>query len=435
MRAVSQTRTSRACAVVMAGVWWLAGVSCDDDGGTTRDGGRDASAEVAPGAGNDGGGQGDGGPGTADTARDASSDGSADVKVTDAGPDTPPADGPASGPHSLDVVFLIDNSVTMREEQDSLRAAFPTFMNVLANLPGGRPDLRIGIVSSNFGAGPTMPSPECPPLGDRGVFQVKPGCGLDVSVSRWLAVDRAGNSNFTGALPAVFSCLASLGVNGCGYEHQLQSLRAAFADNVTPQNTGFLRADAYLAIVIISDEDDCSGEPESTLYRDQIPGQAGSLRCSLVGHQCNGQPVPATAGFRAPLASCAPVTHAKTPDDRLRRLINVDDFVDFIKAVKGFRAERILVSNIIGWNDSPGAEYGLTARPSPSNPMEVEVDLMPVCQHIATGTAAPGIRLRAFAQAFANHTVHSICAADLTPAMEAIARKLGDMFAAGGGTP
>jgi hypothetical protein len=329
----------------------------------------------------------------------------------------------------LDLVFVVDNSSSMREEQDNLRANFPDFMTELQNIPGGLPDTRIGIISSNFGAGQTMPAPECSPIGDRGVFQVKPNCGLDVNTARWLSINAMGMPNFQGALPTVFSCLAALGTNGCGYEHQLQSLRAAFAENVAVENAGFLRRDAYLGIVILSDEDDCSGEPESLVYKDQVPGQAGSVRCSLKGHVCNGQPVPPMVGFRAPLASCAPAQHNNTPDDKLNSLINVDVFVDYVKALKGFRPDKILVSGVIGWNDAPNAEYGMIQRPSPSNPMEMELDTMPACQQATTGSAAPGIRLRKFITSFENNSVHAICQANLRQAMSEIGKKLANLVA------
>jgi hypothetical protein len=308
-----------------------------------------------------------------------------------------------------------------------LRSAFPAFARALQNMPGGLPDLRVAIASSNFGAGPSMVSPECPPIGDRGVFQVKPGCGLDASVARWLAIDGRGVQNFQGQLPTVFGCLAALGTNGCGYEHQLQSLRASLAENVATENRGFLRRDAHLGLIILSDEDDCSGEPDSRLYQEVIPGQSGSVRCSLVGHQCNGQPVPAME-FRAPLAACSPVRHAGTSDDRVNRLINVDAFVDYMKALKGDRPELIFVGAIIGWSDDPAAQYGIQLRPAPTRPTEIELDSMPICESQATGMAAPGIRLQAFARAFAQHSVHSICTNDLVPAMTDIASRIAGMM-------
>jgi hypothetical protein len=329
----------------------------------------------------------------------------------------------------LDLVFLVDNSSSMREEQDNLRRNFPDFMRELQAIPGGLPDTRIGIISSNFGAGPTMPAPECQRFGDRGVFQVKPGCGLDVNTSRWLSIDAMGVPNFQGDLPTVFGCMAALGTNGCGYEHQLQSLRAAFAENVAMENRGFLRPQAYLGIVILSDEDDCSGEPDSLLYRDVVPKQAGSVRCSLKGHQCNGQPVPPMAGFTAPLSSCTPVAHNNTPDDKANALINVQEFVDYIKALKGFRPDKILVSGVIGWSDAANAMYGLTERPSPSNPMELELDTAPICSGATTGNAAPGIRLHKFITSFENNSVHAICQADLRQAMSEIGKKLANLVA------
>jgi hypothetical protein len=336
----------------------------------------------------------------------------------------------------LDLVFLVDNSSSMREEQENLRRNFPDFMRELQAIPGGLPDTRIGVISSNFGAGPTMPAPECSRFGDRGVFQVKAGCGLDVATSRWLSIDAMGVPNFQGDLPTVFGCLASLGTNGCGYEHQLQSLRAAFAENVAPENKGFLRPSAYLGIVILSDEDDCSGEPESLLYRDQVPGQAGSVRCSLKGHTCNGQPVPAMAGFQAPLTSCEPVVHNKTEADKQNLLINVDEFVQYVKLLKGNRPDKILVSGVIGWdltpntqNTDPTAMYGITQRPSLQNPMETEIDTAPICSAMATGSAAPGIRLHKFITSFENNSVHVICQENLRDAMSEIGMKLANLVA------
>ena len=329
----------------------------------------------------------------------------------------------------LDLIFLIDNSVSMEQEQDNLKRNFPSFMERLEAIPGGLPDTRIAILSSNFGAGSSHPAMECDRYGDRAVFQVKPGCGLDAAQARWLSVGGGVTPNFQGQLGTVFSCMASLGVGGCGYEHQLQSLRAAFAQNVAPENAGFLRDDAYLGIVILSDEDDCSGEPQAEFFRDQIPGQAGSLRCALRGHVCNDQPVPAMNGFRAPLSSCKPAVHANTDADRREKLINVATFVQEIKALKAFRDDKILVSAVIGWPVNPAnaanAEYSILTRAGVSGP---ELDLAPACSEAGNGSAAPGIRLKTFVESFGNNSIHSICQADLKAAMTEIGTKLANVL-------
>jgi hypothetical protein len=387
-------------ALAVAG-WTLA--ACDGDS-PAPDGGV---------AGRDAGGGIDGGGGA---------DGSGDrVSVSD-GRDAPAL---GAGPQ-LDVVFVIDNSAGMRDEQDALGQAFPAFLEALQAAPGGMPDLRIAIVSTNFGSGPATPSPECFPFGDRGRFQVRPGCGLDPVVGgAFLSVDGQGKSNFTGSLPQVFSCLAILGTSGCGYEHQLQALRGAIANPpINIENRGFVRTGARLGIVILSDEDDCSGEPDAAFYADYIPGQAGSLRCALLGHVCNGQAVPPMAGFQAPLSACAP--YVRSASERTSRLINVQEFVDYVMATKSGRPDNIVVSTIIGWSDSPDAKYGIIGRTASAGGGP-EVDIAPACSSVATGNAGPGVRLHAFAQSFPHHTVHSICAGDLTPAMREIGQKMAGM--------
>ena len=378
------------------------------------------------------------GPGDRGASDGPTDTGGADAPLTDGqggqsdmassgGADGPAVDGPA-GPNplrQLDLIFLIDNSSSMAQEQANLSRNFPVFMRELENITGGLPDTRIGVISSNFGAGPGLPAPECPVYGDRGAFIVKQGCGLNSATQGfWLSVDGKGNQNFTGDLPSVFACMASLGTTGCGYEHQLQSLRAALAatdsaSTISPQNRGFLRRDAFLGIVILSDEDDCSGEPTATLYQDPIPGQAGSLRCATTGHVCGGQPVVAAGDFRSTLGMCKP--YERQAAELTTRLINVKEFVDFIKAIKGGNEDKILVSSIIGWAE-PETAYGIVERPSVFG--GTELDLLPVCSQAETGSAAPGVRLHQFTTSFRNNTVHAICQADLSAAMKQIGEKL-----------
>ena len=322
----------------------------------------------------------------------------------------------------LDLLFLVDNSSSMREEQNNLRANFPAFMSELMKIPGGLPDTRIAVVSSNFGAGQTTPSPECPPLGDRGKFQVKPDCGLNPATGGfWLSTGAGVTNNFTGNLTNVFSCMAELGTTGCGYEHQLQAIRGALANPpVNVENRDFLRDGAYLGIVILSDEDDCSGEPNANFFKDLVPGQAGSLRCALLGHTCNGMAVPPMLGFSTPLSTCEPYVRNNN-SEAASRLINVQEFVDYIRALKNGRVDKVLVSSIIGWSDT--GNYGIVERPASSG-AGMELDLAPACNDPATGNAAPGIRLRKFTQSFPNNTVHGICQSNLSVAMAEIGKKL-----------
>ena len=54
---------------------------------------------------------------------------------------------------NIDILFVIDDSGSMGEEQASLARNFPAFVNVLNTIPGGLPDVHIGVVSSNVGTG------------------------------------------------------------------------------------------------------------------------------------------------------------------------------------------------------------------------------------------------------------------------------------------
>src|SRR5687767_5682802 len=72
----------------------------------------------------------------------------------------------------LDLLFVIDNSGSMEQEQASLARNFPLFMRELTN--AGLPDLHLGIVSTDFGAG-GLQDGGCSGLGDQGRFRFRAG--------------------------------------------------------------------------------------------------------------------------------------------------------------------------------------------------------------------------------------------------------------------
>ena len=54
---------------------------------------------------------------------------------------------------SVDVLFMIDNSSSMRLAQANLLTNFPVLMDALRGLSGGMPNLHVAVVSSDTGAG------------------------------------------------------------------------------------------------------------------------------------------------------------------------------------------------------------------------------------------------------------------------------------------
>jgi hypothetical protein len=345
-------------------------------------------------------------------------------------PDGPPAAFPDASPGSLpdlrtgpvrdmDILFLIDNSPSMKEEQDNLRRNFSAFIDELKKIPGGLPNLHIAVASSDMGAGsqPLGNGGCARPGGDRGIFQTKPTCGLDANSLFISSLNNQTMNNFQGSIETVFSCMADLGVSGCGYEHQLQATRVALYESITKENTGFLRRDAVLAIVIISDEDDCSAETTSTLFTDDVafPMTAASFRCAQVGHLCDGK-APPIGPFDAPLVNCT-----TNPDGRL---ITVSEVVDSIRALKARPDRDILVSGIFGWpNTVNGARYRYV-QTAPQGTL----DYVPICQSV-NGQATAGLRLKSFVEAFGSAgSFFSICDNDYRPALQKIGEKLAGKF-------
>jgi hypothetical protein len=330
---------------------------------------------------------------------------------------------PVNPTRDLDLLFVVDNSNSMEEEQTNLRKNFPAFMKKLRDIPGGLPNVHIAVISTDMGAGNFMipGNPQCsrtPPGGDRGNFRVKPDCGLQAGARFIISRSNGTENNFTGTLEQTFACLAELGIGGCGYEHQLQAMRFALAENLTPDNAGFLRPNAFLAIVHLTDEDDCSTRPETDVFVDSMSyqGQAASLRCGLMGHECKASetadymPVPAEE-FSTALKLCRP---DPTPS---RGMYPVQEFVDYVRGLKARFPERIVVSAIAGWPINPdGASYTL-AGGTTSNPLDVE----PACTY-DKDDAAPAIRLKSFVDAFGeNGRFEVICQPDLTKSLEKIA--------------
>jgi hypothetical protein len=284
------------------------------------------------------------------------------------------------------------------------------------------------------------------------------------------------------ALATVFSCLAqAVGVGGCGYEHQLQSLRVALnpqqlADgtDVNMANVGFLRDKAYLAIVLVTDEDDCSAEPNDaandsmflrkTKDANGVTTETASLRCAARGHICNGQPIPdyvdpdrgyTGAGFTANFADCSAKDQLdpSRPDPAFLPLIRVQDMIDSVTGVKQRPNDQILVSGIIGWYpDSTlsgvvvSDRYAIGKDATSIKGQDQVWDYMPICTIPSITSmdgniykAYGGLRLKKFLDAFEKNDAQgnpipntfSICNSDFTPAMTQIGQAIAKVLKPG----
>ncbi len=184
-------------------------------------------------------------------------------------PPPPPGDGGSQvGCSGIDVLFVIDNSGSMQQEQDNLVANFPQFVGVLE---ASGLDYRIGVTTTGRDYEWTMASPIGGGLpmdqdgGDNGTL-LKTGA----MTKRWIEKTDPDVSG-------TFSSLANVGVGGPSREMPLAAIRDAFEDRIADgTNVGFHRPEALLAVVILTDEDDCSHEQPVSLGFGQDLCSGGS---------------------------------------------------------------------------------------------------------------------------------------------------------------
>jgi hypothetical protein len=360
----------------------------------------------------------------------------------------------------LDLLFLVDNSPSMKPKQDKMREQFPKLIEALRD-PVERtlPDLRIAILDSDLGDGLSGHCPNSSGYGDRGVFQMRDaaGCGANPG-ARWLEYTKNQPVNFKGDVSEVFGCLASnLGVEGCGFEHPLGALEWAFFLEENKSQWDFLRPEAYLGIVLLTDEDDCSAPPGTHVFAKWEKTESFSLRCATRAHTCDGVTFdyPATSAVSVPYASCRARTDDTCADDvdtsqatACNPLLKISRLADSVKKLKGgaeAAEDKILVAGIYGTpraGDTASALYkiDLTPDPTPGMPPDAKVwDYWPICydpnfppaasgfdkaaaDHGATG----GLRIDAFLDQFSEHRrlKYSICEPDFGPAMKGIGEAL-----------
>lgn len=159
----------------------------------------------------------------------------------------------------MDIVFIVDDSGSMAEEQSNLAANFPKFVSKIDAFKtkgGSKLDWRIAVTTTGRSVNYTIQPPFGPSLpmsekGDDGAFRMPSKCGTS---RRWIEKADPNAS-------ADFQCLAKVGTSGPGIEMPLETTKLALNDRMADgTNAGFLRDDALLAVVILTDEDDCSRE-------------------------------------------------------------------------------------------------------------------------------------------------------------------------------
>lgn len=209
----------------------------------------------------------------------------------------------------VDLLFVIDNSGSMLATQARLSGELPNLIRMLTAPPDfdgdGEPDwdpiadLQVGIVTTDMGGGPHMP-PTCSGIGDDG--RLRTSSSSEACADTYPPFVRFGSEPTDAALMEL-SCLVQAGNEGCGFEQPLEAwlkaLSPALPTSYTSPlyvpptflsgtghgngaNAAFVREHTLLAVVVVTDEDDCSVldpdlfDPDSARYA----GAPLNLRCS-----------------------------------------------------------------------------------------------------------------------------------------------------------
>ena len=324
------------------------------------------------------------------------------------------------GIRKADLLFVIDNSNSMLEEQAMLAAQVevlirellrPTPDPVTGEEPPAIEDLHIGVVSTDMGTGGfTIMTCSNPMHGDYGrlwnVGQLD-GCASTYSAADcpasecpWLslAVDERENvDSSVSSLLDDFNCIATLGTRGCGFEQPMEAALVALRESSETggSHEGFLREESALAVIFVTDEDDCSAND---------PELFNSARYDL-GCLCNR----CWAGGNE------------------RLLQPIDRYVETLRGVKPGKEHLITVAGIVGlptdgtWvPGDPIEQLRELQQHDPRDPTQS----IPVCR-TEHGSVFPSPRIAELASEFGpNGVLGSICETDWSEVLMATARAI-----------
>jgi hypothetical protein len=221
----------------------------------------------------------------------------------------------------VDILFLIDNSPSMSPKQKVLAGAIPRFID---DIEATNANYHVGIITSDLGFNvpnntitgipfPGQVLQNCnTSAGDDGVLQNIPctaRTGLSTEAqaactslcmdsrfvpnggARYISkqdgvtnVPMMMGTNGSGQMVDIgpklaFQCMALVGDVGCGVEQQLEAVKRAL-DNHRPDNTGFNRGTSVLAVIFVTDEDDCSWKLGNRSLLNPATPMAGTAACT-----------------------------------------------------------------------------------------------------------------------------------------------------------
>jgi len=150
----------------------------------------------------------------------------------------------------IDLLWVIDNSASMAPEQDNLAANFNSFITELAD---AHVDFQAAITTTDV-CQASMPSD----LTQR-VCPVNNYGGSAATHLRGSFFGDAGRKvlkNTDADLVSRFNTYVKQGTGGSNFEHGLTAVQLAVEKSLSGENEALIRPDAFLAVIVLSDEED-----------------------------------------------------------------------------------------------------------------------------------------------------------------------------------
>ena len=175
-------------------------------------------------------------------------------------------------PNKTDILLVVDNSATMREEQGRI---FDAAGRLVTEAQARGVDFHIAVTTTGVRPPTDASLPACP------------GGANGAEAGRFFPVDGSNPRIVTPATPNGAQVLAENTQVGLCHqlEEGMQAMRLALTEPLrSGANRGFLRDDANLSVIFVSEEDDHSGYPvnDFVTFLEGLKGRGGARANALV---------------------------------------------------------------------------------------------------------------------------------------------------------
>jgi hypothetical protein len=365
---------------------------------------------------------------------------------------SPEPGNPGAGGQA-DVLFVVDNSGSMGEEQARLAQAIGAFVE---RLQGEGTDVRIAVTTTDDGnpwcngtspEGGSFVATSCrarlsdfvfngvpvADMTDEACLDVCAHDDLDLqptataenpvpAVHPWLQIGADSNLPAAIAPAEAAACMLPQGIAGCGFERPLEAMYKALlrAQMDVEDEYGFLRDTADLMVVFVTDEVDCSTKTEAAtiflpdgdkvFWSDPSAPAPTSAVCWNAGVQCSGGP----GEYDDCVSALWDETGAATDEDGAV-MHPVSRYVDQLADIEAGKAPgtAVRVMAITGVPEDYVDGAAIVYADSLDAAFMNNWGIGPGCTDAGGGTALPPVRLREVAEAFAEPgqvALDSVCA-------------------------